>query len=609
MVTRNWKAVVQIGGTVAASLPSSARRASRELDRLSTAQRIDRLEANRLGAELKSLRRGTQDYRTALAQQAAVKTRLAERSVRIRELGERAGEATGLLGRFGGTLKSIGPYGAAGAAGVGLLGGALVTVKNLLTSVAEEQRGLTLGALPVGETPQAVDRLTEAFRASLGDAEAAKNAALNFLSVQQKIRQARQGDVQGYGEISYGGAQAGISADTLATGSVFEIAEAFREASEAGANFDRQVAGLRRAGFSDQTIQSVVLMARELDVATKAKENFASAAVVSPEDVADLREVGDAFSDVGRRWQETKRQIAVDLADNAKTFADNINPSLSIQLEPFRIDDLTATLKSVGNLQLDTLKDADLFIRNASDFAADEIIQGGKELGATLGGLFKRQPDAVGPTSQRPAAPPAPTANAEVPRGTSQPEPALPRPTAAIPPEPALPRPTAAIQPEPALPRPTAAIPPEPALPRPTAAIQPEPALPRPTAAIPPEPALPRPTAAIPPEPALPRPTAAIPPEPALPRPTAAIQPEPALPRPTAAIQAAVEPEPAQRPRVPAAESEPAQRPQATAAAAVAQPNVVEQTNNYYIEGAGDPDAWLAAAERSAVRMVRALAS
>ena len=290
MVTRNWKAVVSIGGTVAASLPSSARKASQELERLTTAQRIDGREARKLGGELKTLRKGTQEYKTALAQQAAVKTRTAERSVRIRELGERAQASGGSLGRFGGVLGRIGPYGAAAAAGVGVLGGALFSVKKLISDVAREQRGLTLAALPVGSTAEEVDRLGEAFRAALGDADQARKAAQSFLATQQLVRQQRQGDIGGFGETALGASRAGIATETLATGSIFEVADAFRKATAEGANFDRQVAGLRQAGFSDQAIQTVVLMARKTDVATQARKNFNAASVATQADQETLRD-------------------------------------------------------------------------------------------------------------------------------------------------------------------------------------------------------------------------------------------------------------------------------------------------------------------------------
>ena len=69
------------------------------------------------------------------------------------------------------------------------------------------------------------------------------------------------------------------------------------------------------------------------------------------------------------------------------------------------------------------------------------------------------------------------------------------------------------------------------------------------------------------------------------------------------------QPEPAQRPPPATERPEAAQRETSTSPAPAAHPvNVVEQTNNYYIDGVGDVDAVLAAAERSATRMVRELA-
>ena len=212
MVTRNWKAVVQIGGTVAASLPSSARKATRELDRLSAAQRIDRTERRRLGAEIKSLRKGTQEYKTALAQEAAVKTRLAERSVRMRELGERTRESTGVLGRFGGTLRAIGPYGAAAAAGVGLATAAVTALVAITNKYAAEARELNRTAISLGVDPTELYRTSQALRTVTGDLDAAKRQAAGLATAAQETNLAiNNSDLAkaDFGQISNGARRAG----------------------------------------------------------------------------------------------------------------------------------------------------------------------------------------------------------------------------------------------------------------------------------------------------------------------------------------------------------------------------------------------------------------
>ena len=158
MTNRSWKAVVSIGGTVAASLPSSARKATQELERLTTAQRIDSREARKLGVELKTLRKGTQEYKTALAQQASVKTRTAERSVRIRELGERTQTSTGILSRFNGVMGRIGPYGAAAAAGIGLATAAGVGLHKIVSGVSEDARLLSMQSLVLNVDPGRLDK-------------------------------------------------------------------------------------------------------------------------------------------------------------------------------------------------------------------------------------------------------------------------------------------------------------------------------------------------------------------------------------------------------------------------------------------------------------------
>ena len=319
MVTRQWKAVVQIGGTVAASLPSSARKATQELERLTTAQRIDSREARKLGGELKTLRKGTQEYKTALAQQASVKTRTAERSVRIRELGERAQTSGGLLGRFGGVLGRLGPYGAAAAAGVGLAVGAVTALVKITNKYADESRSLSRTAIALDADPELLYRTAAALRTVTGDPESAKAQAAGLASAGQQIRQMRKFGDPGFGEVGFGLDRAGVSIKAAQSGNYGLIVDDLRRSLAKGISVDQIVSGLRRVpGYTEEAIQSLLLLATDADAATRALERSNQ---VEPPSEEQIRQ--------NRRWDAAMAGVKDISRETGRSFTSELTPSLT----------------------------------------------------------------------------------------------------------------------------------------------------------------------------------------------------------------------------------------------------------------------------------------
>ena len=325
MVTRNYKAVVQIAGTVAASLPSSARKASAELERLTTAQRIDRLEGNRLKSELRSLRKGTDDYKTALAQQAAIRTRTAERSVRIRELGEASQQSTGILGRFGAGLRSIGPYGAAAGAGIGLATAAITFLVRWMNRAADEARQLNRTGVVFDVDTELLYRSGEALRTVTGDLRSAEQQAASLASGAQQLRQAQMGLIPGFGEMALGASRAGVAIESIASGDYRRVVADIRQANERGIGTDQIVAGLRRIpGYNDEVIKSLLQLATNEELAQRAAENFATVSPPSPEQIQRLQEWDDALGDIRSSFRQARQGAEGELAPTLTKIAANL---------------------------------------------------------------------------------------------------------------------------------------------------------------------------------------------------------------------------------------------------------------------------------------------
>ena len=328
MVTRHWKAVVSIGGTVAASLPSSAKRATQELEKLSTAQGIDRREAKRLGSEIKSLTKGSQSYKTALAQQGAVKTRLAERSVKIRELGDRAQQTGGRLGRFGGIMARLGPLGAAAAAGVGLAAGAVGGLFALMNKAAGQARTLTRGAVLFDTDTEQIERISAAFTTVAGDAKKGREQTMDLLSVAQRTRQAQKGIVGGFGEIGLGASRAGVKIASITSDNYRDVVDDLRRSLEHGISTDQVVAGLRQIGYSDEASATLLQLATDTDAAQRALENFHAVEPLTEQQLQELQEWDDTWNDLKRTYNELWRTAVTKAAPALTLVADALTDLL-----------------------------------------------------------------------------------------------------------------------------------------------------------------------------------------------------------------------------------------------------------------------------------------
>ena len=328
MVTRQWKAVVSIGGTVAASLPSSARRATQELDKLTTAQRIDAKEGKRLGAEIKSLTKGSQSYKTALAQQAAIKERTAKRSVKIRELGERTQKTGGILSRFSGGLAGLGPAGAAASAGIGLAAGAVGGLFALMNKAAGQARGLTRGAVLFDTDTEQIERISAAFTTVTGDAKKGREQTMELLSVGQRTRQAQKGLVAGFGEIGLGASRAGVKIASITSENYRDVVDDLRRSLEHGISTDQVVAGLRQIGYSDEASATLLQLATDTDAAQRALENFHAVEPLTEEQLQELQEWDDTWNDLKRTFNELWRTAVTTAAPALTLVADALTDLL-----------------------------------------------------------------------------------------------------------------------------------------------------------------------------------------------------------------------------------------------------------------------------------------
>ena len=659
MTTRSWKAVVSIGGSIASSLPTSARRATQELEKLSGAQRIDAREAKRLSSEIKSVSRGSQEFKTALAQQAAVKTRLAERSVRMRELGQRAQTSTGLLGRFSGGLARIGPYGAAAAAGIGLATTAAVGLVSIADKFSGFTRGLSLQSTVLGVGTEQIQRDSAALRTLTGDATQARQQVAELGKVGQTLRLAETGQGTGdYGQIALGAQRAGVALETIKKGRYDTYVDDIRKSLERGVSTDQIVGGLGLVGLSPDQAGLLLTFAKDTEAFARAKENAASVKLITAEDIRRNREWDDTIGDLKQTgselWREFGTQLVPTLTTVARTLQDwgpvisftastlghlvgvidggvrtmqrmaltgeylastwgvasagirvgwysvgaavtgvtdnvlgkletlaagFVSVAATVKTASGGVVDFTGTaanaLNSIRELRAETqdanaaaeagLSSARADLRAANSrlatvYQADRALKAG------------RQPQpAQQPTPTRPELPeqpqPAVSPQAAQPAPVDAPQPAVRPETAQLP----VAAPQPAVRPE------TAQLPvaaPQPAV-RPETAQLPV-AAPQP--AVRPETAVPVPVAARPELPAQAAPVAA--------RPVPALQPQAAL-RDDASLVATL-------------------RELTRALRGAGQP--VEQNNTYYIDGSADPTAVLAAAERSATRLVRQLA-
>ena len=314
---RGLKAVVSIGGTVAASLPTSAKRAAQELDRLAQAQARDRRESRRLSLEMRSLSRSSQAYSQAAQQQRMLRERMAERGVQIRGLGEQAGQATGLLGRLGSVIGRLGPWGAAAGAGIGVASAALVGLGRAIDADAASARRLEDTSISTGASTDEIYRLTRGLQTLTGDYERAESAAAGFHGGQSRIRRA----LAGYVDFTFDRelAFAGLTPEDL-QGDLGEVTAAVRLRLEAGVDTDVLHDALMAAQFGESS-SLIIALAQDQERLNAALEEARTARPYDPQAYDDWTR---ATSTVSSAWDELRRDITQGSARSAQSIGDII---------------------------------------------------------------------------------------------------------------------------------------------------------------------------------------------------------------------------------------------------------------------------------------------
>ena len=294
---RRLRAVVSIGGEVSRSLPTSARRASQELDRLAQAQARDRREAQRLRLEMRSLSRSSQAYGRAVEQQRQLRERMAERGVQIRDLAAQSGQATGVLGRFGATMGQLGPWGAAAGAGIGLAAAAVYGLGRAIGAEAQAARRIEDISITTGASEQDVYALTRGLQTLTTDYDDAQSAAAAFFAGQSRIRLALagQGDLGFAVELAY----AGLTPEEV-RGDLDDVVAAVQGRLAAGVTTDVLVRGLSAADFGDSASLIVALAESEERLAA-ARRGMEAA------DLGDLSQYND--------WREASSALRRELSE------------------------------------------------------------------------------------------------------------------------------------------------------------------------------------------------------------------------------------------------------------------------------------------------------
>ena len=144
-MARAVKAVIEISGRVAGSLPASMRQLGSEIGKLTTAQQKDVAAARQLREERSQLSRGSRDYAAVSQRLAAVQGRIDYRTNRIAELAAAQRGATRDTGRLSGRMQGLGNAIGAVTPRAGGLAGSLTGLAGRLGPV-----GIGVGALAGG---------------------------------------------------------------------------------------------------------------------------------------------------------------------------------------------------------------------------------------------------------------------------------------------------------------------------------------------------------------------------------------------------------------------------------------------------------------------------
>ena len=185
---REIKSVITVGGAVASSLPSSMKRATKELERLTFAQRQDEREARRLQRSMRGLGRGTDEYKRKAAQLVGVQQRLDFREGDITKAGLAArgagSKVGGLASGFTNLARGAGPAGIAIGGIIGILGG----LTAVLTSAGREAQDFLNLSTITGATTDALQKTAGGYDDIVAGNEAAIAATEALHKAQNTLR-------------------------------------------------------------------------------------------------------------------------------------------------------------------------------------------------------------------------------------------------------------------------------------------------------------------------------------------------------------------------------------------------------------------------------------
>ena len=193
MTSRDIKSTIAIGGTIAASLPSSMKRAAQELQRLRTLQAEDEAQARKLRRELGLLSKGTDEYATKTAELSSVTGRLNLREDDLTKAGIAARDAKGGVGGlasgFGALRSAAVPAGLA----LGFVTAVAASLVGILGKASGEAHDLLQVTTLTGAEVEGYQRLTGYLREFTQDAGVARTAAASIAGELRDLRQVRFG--------------------------------------------------------------------------------------------------------------------------------------------------------------------------------------------------------------------------------------------------------------------------------------------------------------------------------------------------------------------------------------------------------------------------------
>ena len=192
-MVQRLSSVISIGGSIAASLPSSSRRANREVSRLTSVQKEYETEAKSLDRQLKQLARtqgrNSDAYRQMADRSKAVEARLSSVNQDLTKANVQARSgSTGLtkfIGGLSGIAKGAGPVGI----GLGVAVGAVGAFTAAIGKTATEVRDLNSAAALTGASTDDLYRLGAGFEQITGSAGKANAAAADFASLGARIQE------------------------------------------------------------------------------------------------------------------------------------------------------------------------------------------------------------------------------------------------------------------------------------------------------------------------------------------------------------------------------------------------------------------------------------